>query len=111
MLPLTRRELLRRTGTGLGALGLATVLSDAGLLAAETPSANPLAPKRSHHPARAKRIIHLFMNGGPSHVDTFDYKPALAKYNGQKPPSTATKTERVSNSTLMMSPFKFAKHG
>jgi hypothetical protein len=107
----SRRELLRRTATGFGTLGLASVLADAGLLAAEAPAASPLSPKPSHYPARAKRVIHLFMNGGPSHVDTFDYKPALEKYHGQKPPDRATKTERVGNSTLMMSPFKFAKHG
>ena len=115
MLPITRREMLSRAGTGLGTLGLASVLSDAGLLAAApaaiAPGRNPLAPKSTHFPARAKRIIHLFMNGGPSHVDTFDYKPSLEKYNGQKPPTSATKTERVTGSTLMMSPFKFARHG
>ncbi len=109
MTPFTRRDLLRRTATGFGTLGLASVLADAGLLAAEKPAANPLSPKPSPYPAQAKRVIHLFMNGGPSHVDTFDYKPSLAKYHGQKPPST--KTERVGNSTLMQSPFKFTQHG
>ena len=111
MLPITRREMLRRAGTGLGTIGLAGVLSEAGLLTAAAPAANPLSPKPSLYPARAKRIIHLFMNGGPSQVDTFDNKPALVKYNGQKPPSHATKTERTSNSTLMKSPFKFARYG
>jgi hypothetical protein len=100
--------LLARLGTGLGTLGLATVLHDGGLLAAPVPARDPLAPKPAHFPPRARRVIHLFMNGGPSQVDTFDPKPALEKYNGQKPPA-ALPTRRTGN--LMMSPFKFAKHG
>ena len=69
----------RRIGGGFGALGLAGVLADAGLLAAAPLGRrrNPLAPKPPHFPPRAKRVIFLFMNGGPSHVDTFDPKPAL----------------------------------
>jgi hypothetical protein len=106
MLPITRREMLARVGTGLGTLGLAAVLHDGGLLAAE--SRNPLAPKPSHFRPRAKHLIHLFMNGGPSQVDTFDPKPALEKYNGQKPP-TQLPTRRTGN--LMMSPFTFARYG
>src|SRR5947207_15899862 len=81
---LTRRELLRRSGTGLAMLGLAGVMSDGGLLAAPAGEANdgyknPLAERLPHFPGKAKRVIHLFMNGGPSHVDTFDPKPARAK--------------------------------
>ncbi len=112
MLPFTRRELLQRTATGLGTLGLAAVLADAGLLAADTSTkaVNPLAPKLPHFPPRAKHVIHLFMNGGPSQVDTFDPKPELTKRNGQKPPMGLLKTER-STSGLMKSPFKFAKYG
>jgi hypothetical protein len=113
MLPITRRDLLRRTGTGLGSLGLAAVLADAGLLAAEDvkPAApSPLAPRAPHFPAKAKHVIHLFMNGGPSQVDTFDPKPALAKYNGQKPSTAGLKTERQTGS-LMQSPFTFGKYG
>jgi len=111
MLPITRREMLARVGTGLGTLGLATVLADGGLLAAErqTTSENPLAARPSHFRPRARRLIHLFMNGGPSQVDTFDPKPALEKYNGQKAP-TELRTERKTGN-LLMSPFKFAKHG
>jgi hypothetical protein len=107
MLPMTRREMLARVGTGLGTLGLAAVLHDGGLLAAEATS-NPLAPKAPHFRPRAKRLIHLFMNGGPSQVDTFDPKPALEKYNGKAPPSELP-TRRRGN--LLMSPFKFARHG
>src|SRR5262245_36076403 len=107
MLPMTRREMLARLGTGLGTLGLATVLADGGLLAAEPPR-NPLSPKQPHFRPRAKRLIHLFMNGGPSQVDTFDPKPALEKYNG-KPAPADLPTRRKGN--LLMSPFTFAKYG
>jgi hypothetical protein len=105
---LTRRDLLQRLGTGLGAIGLAGLFADQRLLAEEK-SANPLAPKASHFTPRAKHVIHLFMNGGPSQVDTFDPKPALEKMNGQQPPD-AKKTERKTGG-LMMSPFKFKKCG
>src|SRR4051794_11809419 len=108
-LPLSRRELLRRTGTGLGTLGLAALLADEGLLAADAP-AGPLAPKPTHFKPRAKRVIHLFMNGGPSQVDTFDPKPALQKYNGQRPPGADQRTERKTGN-LLQSPFAFQKHG
>ena len=66
----SRRDLLRMTGAGLGTVGLSQ------LLAEQTP-ANPLMPKEPHFPAKAKHVIHLFLNGAPSHVDRFDYKPAL----------------------------------
>src|SRR3954466_1604105 len=104
--PFTRRDLLRRVGTGLGVVGLAGLLKDDRLLGA--PAANPLAPKPPHFAPRAKRIIHLFMNGGPSQVDTFDPKPALDKYHGGKPPASV-QIER-NNTALMKSPFKFSKH-
>src|SRR5579864_769731 len=104
---LSRREMLQRAGTGLGALGLAAVLSQESV-ARETAAASPLAPKPPQFPPRAKHIIHLFMNGGPSHVDTFDPKPALAKYNGQKPPVAMLRNK---SGALMQSPFKFKKAG
>jgi hypothetical protein len=109
---ITRRDLLQRMGTGLGVLGLAHVLADQGLLAADdkAKAVNPLAPHPGHFKPRAKRIIHLFMNGGPSQVDTFDPKPKLDEYNGKKPPAAQLKTERRTGG-LMKSPFKFAKHG
>jgi hypothetical protein len=106
--PLTRRELLARTGTGLGVLGLAGLLADDARAA--SPAANPLAPKPGHFPPRAKHVIHLFMNGGPSQVDTFDPKPALEKYHGQQPPKGTLKTERKTGG-LYKSPFKFHKCG
>jgi hypothetical protein len=110
---ISRRDLLRRTGTGLGVLGLAGLLNQNGLLAGEAApasAASPLAPKAPHFAPRAKHVIHLFMNGGPSQVDTFDPKPALEKYNGQRPPSAGINTERKTGG-LLMSPFKFKKCG
>lgn len=106
LLGLTRREMLQRVGTGLGSLGLASLLADVEAKAASA----PLGAKAPHFPARAKHVIHLFMNGGPSQVDTFDPKPALTKYNGQRPPTADIKTERRTGG-LMMSPFGFSKRG
>jgi len=111
---ISRRELLRRSGTGLGMLGLAGVLGDAGLLASPAQAAtgyqNPLAPKKPHFAAKAKHVIHLFMNGGPSHVDTFDPKPSLAKYAGKSLPMQNLRTERKTGAAFP-SPFKFKQYG
>jgi hypothetical protein len=111
---LTRRELLRRGGLGLGLIGLAGVLGDAGLLRAEPAPAlragEPLAPRSPHFAPRARRVVHLFMNGGPSHVDTFDPKPALDKYHGKLLPSPNLRTERKT-AGAMRSPYKFARYG
>ncbi|MEJ6580168.1 MAG: DUF1501 domain-containing protein [Akkermansiaceae bacterium] len=103
---MNRREMLSRTGGGFASLGLAGVLADQGLLAAES----PLNPKAPHFRPKAKRIIHLFMNGGPSQVDTFDPKPALEKYHGQRPPGADRKTERNTGG-LFKSPFEFKRSG
>src|SRR5947209_5999272 len=109
---LTRRELLARTGTGLGLLGLAGLLSEQGLLASEAaPADNLLAPRAPHFRPRARRIIHLYMNGGPSQVDTFDPKPALARYQGQRPASTADLRTENGTSGLRPSPFRFPRRG
>src|SRR4051812_28977004 len=84
---LSRRDLLHRGGMGLGLLGLAGVLADdspAGVTAARGPdesARNPLSPRAPHFPARARQVVPLFMNGGPSHVDTFDPKPLLKAYH------------------------------
>ena len=114
-LPISRRELLSRSGLGFGAIGLASVLQQAELLsptmaiAANGADLNPLAPKRPHFPAKAKRVIHLFMNGGPSHIDTFDRKIALDKYHGQELPFNLP-TERKTGAAFR-SPFRFRKYG
>jgi hypothetical protein len=107
--PLTRREVLQRSGLGLGALGLAGLLCDCGDVASAADVASPLAPRKPHFPGKAKRVIHFFLNGGPSHVDTFDPKPALAKYAGQRLPETLP-TERKTGAAFP-SPFKFQKYG
>jgi hypothetical protein len=109
---LSRREVLGKIGGGFGALGLASLFADAGLLAAAPAgSTNPLAPRTPHFPARAKRVIFLFMNGGPSHVDTFDPKPMLEKYAGKPLPDGAVKTGRKGGGNLMPSPFKAQPYG
>src|SRR5688572_7260151 len=88
----SRREFLRRAGNGAGLLGLAALLGQEGLLAAEAKvddaslRLNPLAAKPAHFPAKAKSVIWLFMNGGQSQVDSWDYKPELAKRDGQDLP-------------------------
>ena len=106
---LTRRDVLSRGTHGVGLLGLAAVMGQEALAAAE--GSGPLAIKAPHFPARAKRVIHLWMNGGPSQVDTFDPKPALAKYAGQRPDQTVKLTTQNRTTGLMPSPFAFARHG
>jgi hypothetical protein len=102
---ITRREMLMRSGLGFGALAL-TGLAD------ESPAAalNPLAPKSPQFAPKARRVIHLFMNGGPSHVDTFDPKPALERYAGQNLPMKNLRTERKTGAAFP-SPFRFRKYG
>jgi hypothetical protein len=108
---LTRRELLGRCGMGFGALGLASLMNELGLVTAAAASPlNPLTPRQPHFPAKAKHVIHLFMNGGPSHVDTFDPKPALEKYAGQPLPRENLRTERKTGAAFP-SPYKFQKYG
>src|SRR5947207_2286406 len=109
---LSRREVLRRIGGGFGALGLASLFTDAGLLAAAPAPAskNLLAPKPPHFTPRAKRVIFLFMNGGPSHVDTFDPKPMLAQQAGKPLPRENPRTERRTGAAFP-SPFQFQKYG
>src|SRR5436309_11591122 len=85
----TRRDFLRMTGSGFGLVALAALLDQERLLAApiENPKSkiqNPMSPRQSHFPARAKSVIWLFLNGGPSQVDTWDYKPELEKHDGQE---------------------------
>ncbi len=105
---LTRRELLERCGMGIGAIALSQLL-ERPAFAGDKGYANPLAPKRPPFPARVKRVIHLFMNGGPSQVDTFDPKPMLDKYDG-KPLPIHLKTERKTGAGFA-SPWKFKKYG
>jgi hypothetical protein len=101
----TRRQFLERTGTGFGALSLAGLVGQAyfGTTELHASSLNPLSPKQGHFPAKAKRVIHVFAQGAPSHVDTWDPKPALAKYEDKEIP--------VGNGTALPSPYTFTKKG
>jgi hypothetical protein len=105
-LPLTRRETLVRTGMGLGWLGAASLLSE---VSAAPAAATSMAPRPPHFPARARAVIHIFANGGPSHLDTFDRKVALEQYAGREIPNKLA-TERRTGAALP-SPFAFARHG
>jgi hypothetical protein len=112
-LPLTRRDFLCRSGMGFASLGLAGLMASQGLLNAAPDagrSASPLSPKGPHFAPKAKRVIHLFMNGGPSHVDTFDPKPMLQKLAGKPLPKANLRTERKTGAAFP-SPFKFQRHG
>ena len=84
----TRRDFFTRVGSGLAGIALAQMLHEDGLLAATAPAIDPMAPKKVHHPATAKSIIWLFMEGGPSHVDLFDPKPKLQELAGQPIPDS-----------------------
>jgi len=103
----SRREMLAGSGMGIGMLGLAGLLG--GESAAATRHVNPMAPKQPHFTPRAKHVIHIFLNGGCSQVDTFDPKPALARYAGKELPKNL-RTERKTGAAFP-SPFKFKKHG
>lgn len=103
----SRREMLQRAGTGFGVLGLAGTLQAAGQLNSHEP-ASADSTLGLHFAPKAKRVIFLFMNGAPSHVDTFDPKPALKKYEGEKPNG---KLERTAKAGFMPSPFRFRAHG
>ena len=104
----SRREWIGSLTGGLGALGLAGMLSEQDLRAA---SANPGATTTfPNFPAKAKHNIVLFMVGGPSQLDMFDYKPSLLKYQGQRPSSVELRTERTTGG-LLPSPFEFKQYG
>ncbi|NBO93299.1 MAG: DUF1501 domain-containing protein, partial [Planctomycetia bacterium] len=94
---ITRRELLNRLGGGLGSVALGTLLADQTGIA-------------THHTPKAKAVISLFMHGGPSHVDLYDPKPMLSKYDGKTPPAEVADDEKITGN-LLGSPFKFQKHG
>src|SRR5690348_4875057 len=116
---ITRRWFFEQCGVGLGAVALGQLFARNGYAAtAPTPGAallNPLAPRQPHFPAKAKRVIFLFMAGAPSHLEMFDYKPELAKWNGKVPPADLVKGYRAAfinpNATLLGPKFKFARYG
>jgi hypothetical protein len=109
----TRRWFFQQCGVGLGSLALGSLLNQAGYAAPG--AANPLAPKAPHFEPKAKRVIFLFMAGAPSHLELFDNKPQLAKFDGTLPPAELLKGYRAAfinpNSKLLGPKFKFARHG
>ena len=100
----TRREMLQSSALGFGWLALADLLASAGVR-------DPLAPQSPHYPARAKRVIFLFMHGGPSQVDTFDYKPKLTADDGKPLPFAKPRVVSSATGNLLKSPFAFKQHG
>ncbi|MDP6469149.1 MAG: DUF1501 domain-containing protein [Pirellulaceae bacterium] len=110
VLPYTRREMLQRCGMGIGTLGLAGLCAQQHAAGAPLAAANPLAVKPPHFAGKARQVVHLFMNGGPSQVDTFDPKPRLSQLHGKTLPVRNLRTERKT-SHAMGSPFAFNKYG
>src|SRR5713101_1649317 len=110
----SRRWFFEQCGVGLGAMALGNLLAQSGYAANATPD-DPLAPKKPHFPPKAKSVIFLFMAGAPSHLELFDYKPQLAKYDGTLPPAELLKGYRAAfinpSSKLLGPKFKFAKYG
>ena len=106
----SRRDFLSSIGAGMGAIGLAGVLDQTRAIGAPV-AASPLLPQVPHFAPRAKHVIQLFMPGGPSQVDTFDYKPQLAKHAGKRPDLVDRKTLRNTKNGLMPSPFGFQQYG
>jgi hypothetical protein len=111
-LPLGRREFLRRTGQGFGSVALSWLLAQEGLAASNPQSAIRNPQFRPHFPGKAKSVIWLFMTGGPSQVDTFDYKPELQKRDGQKLAGADPKTGFFTTSgKILRSPFTWKQYG
>ncbi len=112
---MSRRHLLRRSSIGFGSLALAGLLWEESI--AGTPSAanidpgDPLAPRPPHFAPRAKRVIFLFMHGGPSQVDTFDWKPLLQRDHGKPLPFAKPRVVSSETGNLLQSPWKFERHG
>ena len=110
----SRRDLLRASANGFGMLALAGLSGTEALAATSEKKpgpVNPLAPKPPMFPARAKRVIFLFMHGGPSHVDTFDPKPALTRDNGKPYPGEKPRVQFAQTGNLLKSPWEFKHYG
>ena len=110
--PLPRRAMLGRCGMGFGSVALSGLLADRGVAAgpAGPAAGGTMQPKPPHFPPRALRVIHLFMNGGPSQIDTFDPKPALSRFEGKQLRADLKKDRRLGG-VGMPSTFRFARHG
>jgi hypothetical protein len=107
----TRRDLLRSTAVGFGHLALSSLLCQDAPAAEPQAARDPLTPKPPHFAARAKRIVFLFMKGGPSQVDTFDPKPLLDRDHGKAPPFDLPRITFAKQGNLLKSPWKFKQHG
>ncbi|HSG70380.1 MAG TPA: DUF1501 domain-containing protein, partial [Planctomycetaceae bacterium] len=105
--PFSRRQLLQRSALGFGSLALASLLAEESSAA----PVDPLAPRMPHFEPRAKRIIFLFMKGGPSQVDTFDYKPQLQKDDGKPLPFDKPRVQFAPTGNLLKSPWSFSQYG
>ena len=110
---LTRREMLRRSAGGFGAIALASLLGEEGRAATgeSNPARAPFAPRQPHFKPHATSVIYLYMDGGPSQVDTFDPKPALDKYHGKPFPMKMEPTQFNNNGSTLASPWRFKQHG
>lgn len=106
----SRRQFLRQSSLGFGSLALASLLADQSRLQA-TGAIDPLAAKFPHFTPRAKRVVFLFMKGGPSHLDTFDYKPQLQRDHGKELPFAKPRVQFAKTTSLLKSPWKFKPHG
>jgi hypothetical protein len=113
--PLTRRDLLSQGAMGMGAMALASLVGGGDAFGGGASPADslgmPTVPGQPHFAAKAKRVIHLFLSGGPSHVDTFDPKPALDKYHGHELPESMHLVTERRTGTVMRSPFTFKRYG
>ena len=101
--------MLSACANGFGAVALAALLGEEGR--ADTKSANPMAPQPGHFPAKTKSVIFLFMDGGPSHIDTFDPKPRLIKEHGQPYQGTIQPSQFMSRGAVLKSPWEFKPYG
>ena len=108
---LSRRQMLSRVANGFGLLALGGLLAEEARGSSSTSGAEALALRRLHHPARARRVIFLFMDGGPSQVDLFDPKPPLTRDHGKPRPFEKPKLARTTTENLMASPFRFRRCG
>src|SRR4029450_10362539 len=109
--PLSRRQMLLRSANGFGAAALAALLADEQARADAPRPADPFAPKKPHFAPKAKSVIVLFMDGGPSQVDTFDPKPLLEKYHGKRFPPKVEPTQFNNVGTTLASPGRLKKYG
>lgn len=109
----TRREMLTQSANGFGMLALSAMLAEEARADVKTnsPAEDPLAPKAPHFPAKAKRVIFLFMHGGPSQVDTFDYKPLLERDDGKPLPFSKPRVVSGQTGNLLKSPWSFKQYG